>query len=199
VLVEADMPVAPTDDAAGAPSTQVAQLSSTALEDVFLEIPRMFDDQMEVPDAIDFVLDLAHRHVPSEHALLMFTSGPEDGEELHLYAAAARGPASETLLSARFSLEAGIPAASLQAGITLSIGSPARDARHNDELRRAGVREERCLLVAPIQYQDRAFGVLVLLNREGSPVFTEGDSNVIAYVGKEMGRFIQQVIIDPAP
>jgi hypothetical protein len=189
VLVETDTPVERESS-----TSPPADLASTALEDVFLEIPRMFDDRMPVEDAIDFILDLAFKHVPSEHAVLLFSSSPEDGEELHLYAAAARGPAKAGIEKTKFSIEAGIPAASLQSGITISVGDPPSDPRYVNDLRRAGVAKETSVISAPIQHLDRAFGVLLLVNRTGRGIFTEVDSNVISYIAKEMGRFIQQIL-----
>lgn len=167
--------------------------SVAALEDVFLEIPAIFEPGFAMEDAIDFVVDLAMKHIASEHALLMFASDQAD----HLYAAAVRSPKEKALMDARFSIHDGIPSESLRNGVSLALVEPSRDTRYTEEFRRFGIHESS-IAIAPIQSNDRAFGVIVLINRVGRGFYSADDSNVLAYLGLQMGALIEQQL-DAAP
>ncbi len=159
---------------------------AVALEDVFLEIPAIFEPGYAMEDAIDFVIDLLTRHVPCEAALMCFASDQAD----HLYVAAARGAGRKKLEEATLSIHEGIPAESLRNGVAIALVDPSRDKRHKAELKKYGI-TETSMCCAPVQHEARAFGVLVLVNRSGASHFSSDDSNVVSYIGLQMGKFIQ--------
>lgn len=161
--------------------------TETALEDVFLEMPRIFEPDFQMEDAIDFVTDLAMRYVPSEHGALLFASDTAD----FLYFASARGPVTERLLDAELPIDHGVPAACLRSGIAIALADPNNDPRHTDDLTRLGV-TERSIVVAPVQHGERAFGVLLLVNRQERAFFSPYDTNIVTYIAGQMGKFIQQ-------
>lgn len=194
ILQQAAVPSAPTDDTSKRVPDAAVQMRTrldsrstvAALEDVFLEIPQIFDGDMAMEDAIDFVIDLAMKHVPSEHAMIFFASDMAD----HLYVAAARGAREKALGDAQISIHEGIPAESLRNGVSLALVEPARDTRYRPELAKFGVNEKN-LIASPVQHGDRAFGVIVMANRVGADYFAAEDSNVVSYIGLQMGRFIE--------
>ena len=168
---------------------QEEQISETALEDVFLEIQDIFEPGYAMEDAIDFVVDLAKKYIPSSHAGLLFAADTGD----HLYFAAARGKGSDDLYECEVPIDRGIPAFTLRNGISLSINDPKTDSRYEDTIARRAKVEEKSIATAPIQAGERAFGVLFLLNREDRPRgYSQYDTNILTYIGSRMGEFIQQ-------
>ncbi len=161
--------------------------TETALEDVFLEMPRIFEPDFAMEDAIDFVIELSMRYVPSEHGALLFASDAAD----YLYFASARGPQTDRLLDAELPIDKGVPAACLRSGIAIALADPGSDPRHTDDLTRLGV-SEKSMVVAPVQHNERAFGVLLLVNRQERDFYSPYDTNIVTYIAGQMGRFIQQ-------
>lgn len=185
VLQETSRP-APQPDA---PPLAEPISDSAALEDVFLETPRMFDENMDLEVAIDFIADLAFRYLPSEHLAVLFSSDNAD----HLYAATARGPKQSAIEKANFSIEKGLPAASLQTGISIAVVNPPNDPRYHNDFALAGLQETN-IVCAPIQSGERGFGTLVLLNRRDRAFYADSDVQVATYIGSQLGRFIQQML-----
>jgi hypothetical protein len=178
----------------GKESSESQSVSETALEDVFLEIMSIFEPDYAMEDAIDFVLDLAMKYVPSESGGLMFASDSADS----LYFAAARGVGKKKLLKADFSIREGVPARALKDGLAIAVAQPDQDGRHTDELHKKAGITVNSITAAPIQSGDRAFGVLMLVNRKGRSFYSQYDANIVAYIGQQMGKFIQDQL-DAAP
>ena len=175
-------------------SQEMQSISETALEDVFLEITSIFEPEYAMEDAIDFVLDLAMKYVPSATGGLMFASDSADS----LYFAATRGAGKKKLLKGEYSIREGVPARALKDGLALAVAQPKKDGRYTDELAEKGGFEVKSITAAPIQSGERAFGVLVLVNREDRSFYSQYDANIVAYIGQQMGKFIQDQL-DAAP
>lgn len=176
-------------DTADVPPAQSESVGESALEDVFLDIMTIFEPGYAMEDAIDFVIDLGMRYVPSEHGLVLFASDKAD----FLYAAAARGPLAQPILDAKFPIDRGIPAESLRHGIALSLTNPQTDTRYSPDYAGVGI-QEQSIVAAPIQSGERAFGVFVLFNRKGRAFYSQYDANIVSYIGAQMGKFIQQMV-----
>jgi len=174
-------------------SLPAESVSDSALEDVFLDIMTIFEPGYAMEDAIDYVIELATRYVPSAHGALLFASDQAD----HLYVAAARSPVEAQWHPLQLSIKDGIPANALKNGVSIALVNPANDKRHRPELEQIGIRESS-VLCAPIQHNDRAFGVLLLIDRNGRTFYSQGDANVATYLGQQLGKFIQQ-LLDSAP
>lgn len=188
----APAPVKSADEPAAA--SEDASISDTALEDVFLEIMAIFEPDYALEDAIDFVLDLASRSVPSAAGGVMFASDQAD----HLYFAAAKGEGRKQLLKGQFDIAKGVPAVALREGVALALSDPSGDPRYTNELAEAAGVDVRSICCAPIQHGARAFGVMVLLNRKERGFYSQYDSNILSYIGGQMGKFIQEQL-DAAP
>lgn len=180
--------------AAAEPAAPSGPVSETALEDVFLEIMTLFEPGFGMEAAIDFCLDLATKHIPCGSTGLLFASDAAD----HLYFAAARGDAKKKLGKLELSILKGIPAAVLREGVAIASASLADDARHTTELAEKSGLAVESICCAPIQAGDRAFGVLLLMNRKERSFFSQYDSNIATYIGSQMGRYIQDQL-DAAP
>lgn len=193
VLQETHAP-APVDPVDPSDSQGPTTITETALEDVFLEIMDIFEPGYALEDAIDFVLELATRSVPCATGGVMFASDQAD----HLYFASAKGDGRKKLLKGQFSISQGVPAVSLREGVALALAEPANDARHTPELAETTGEAIRSIVCAPIQHGARAFGVMLLVNRKERGFFSQYDSNILSYIGAQMGRFIQEQL-DAAP
>jgi hypothetical protein len=160
----------------------------TALEDAFLEMPTITENNYAIEDAIDFVVDLANRLIPAASTTIFFAS---DGGGT-LYCAAARGQNHKALVDVTIPMERGVAAHALQSGRVISIIDPTKDPRYTEPLQKKLGYPEENILVAPIQSGERAFGVLMLFNRaRRKGGFTPYDGNVAGYIGAELGKFIE--------
>ena len=163
-------------------------VTETALEDVFLEIMTIFEPGFSMEQAIDFCLDLATKYIPCGSSGLLFASDAAD----HMYFAASRGDGRKKYAKAQLDIQRGIPASSLRDGVAIASSSALNpDPRHTDELAQVGGIDVHSVCCAPIQSGDRAFGVILLLNRQQRDYFSQYDSNIIAYIGTQLGRYIQ--------
>ncbi|MFT6395357.1 MAG: hypothetical protein ACJAYU_000099 [Bradymonadia bacterium] len=187
-----DSIISEVPDAKETPENQ--SISETALEDVFLEITSIFEPDFAMEDAIDFVIELAMKYVPSGSGGLMFAADTADS----LYFAAARGAGKKKFLKGDFSIREGVPAAAVRDGIAIAVANPAKDGRHTDELADKGGFEVKSIAASPIQSGPRAFGALVLMNRKDRSFYSQYDANIVAYIGQQMGKFIQDQL-DAAP
>lgn len=168
-------------------------ISETALEDVFLEIMAIFEPEYAMEDAIDFVLDLARKYIPSAAGGLLFASDSAD----HLYFAQARGKGRKKALKAQLDIQKGIPARCLKDGASIAV-KPSNDPRHTPELGEILGLDVASICCAPIQSGPRAYGVMVLVNREERDFFSQYDANILTYIGSQMGKYIQEQL-DAAP
>lgn len=172
--------------AAAADAPRTATVSESALEDVFLDIMTIFEPNYPLEDAIDFVLELGKKAIPCEHGALFFAN--DDASSL--YVATAFGPSRARFLDAEVSILEGLPALAMREGFTVNVSNPATDNRHTPELEeRAGIKATS-LICAPVQFEGRAFGAITLINRENAS-FAPEEANILAYIGQQMGKFIQ--------
>lgn len=175
------------DEPSNATETNAA-ISDSALEDAFLEIPAIFEPGVEMPDAIDFVIDKLKGYVPCSNAGILFTS--ESGDTL--YFAAARGKGSKKMLECDLPLDNGLMSRSLRNGVAFAVSDVVNDSRYDPTFTSATGIKMNSLLCAPVQKGPRSFGVIVLINREGRDAFHQYDVNVASYLGNQLGTYIQR-------
>ena len=190
-LPATDAPSAtPTDGRLEAETEAWAEESQMALEDIFLEMPGIFAPGVTAPDAIDFIVDTARKYLPSEYVAVFLV----DDMAEEIYCAQARGKGVRQLLDATFPLDAGFIGYCIRNGVGLSCSDPTNDKRDDATFTRVTGIDVRSIACGPIQYQERTFGVLALFNREGHTHFSQGDLNVVNYIGAQMGEFLQRQI-----
>ena len=176
------------------PEDAFGGVSETALEDVFLEMPAIFEPGYATEDAIDFILDLAMKYIPCTHGGVLFAADTADS----IYFASARGTGAEKCLEIDLPIDRGIAATALRNGFSLVVGDAPNDPRYDPTMANlTGIREQT-VLAAPIQAGERAFGVVMLINRQQRDGFTQYDSNIVSYIASQMGTFIQTQL-DSAP
>lgn len=168
---------------------------NAALEDAFLELPALFERNMEIEDGIDFIADLTARLVPSANTSIFFAS---DGGGT-FYCAQSRGQGIKKMLDHTVPMDRGLAALAVQGGRVISVFEPAKDVRNAAPLNEQLGFAEQSVLVAPIQAGERAFGVIILVNREKrTDGFSKSDANVAAYIGSEFGKYIE-IQLDAGP
>ena len=168
---------------------------NAALEDAFLELPALFERNMAIEDGIDFIADLTARLVPSANTSIFFAS---DGGGT-FYCAQSRGQGIKKMLDHTVPMDRGLAALAVQGGRVISVFEPAKDVRNAAPLNEQLGFAEQSVLVAPIQAGERAFGVIILVNREKrTDGFSKSDANVAAYIGGEFGKFIE-IQLDAGP
>ena len=168
---------------------------NAALEDAFLELPALFERNMEIEDGIDFIADLTARLIPSANTSVFFAS---DGGGT-FYCAQSRGQGIKKMLDHTVPMDRGLAALAVQGGRVISVFEPAKDVRNAAPLNEQLGFAEQSVLVAPIQAGERAFGVIILVNRgKRTDGFSKSDANVAAYIGGEFGKFIE-IQLDAGP
>ncbi len=168
---------------------------NAALEDAFLELPALFERNMEIEDGIDFIADLTARLIPSANTSVFFAS---DGGGT-FYCAQSRGQGIKKMLDHTVPMDRGLASLAVQGGRVISVFEPAKDVRNAAPLNEQLGFAEQSVLVAPIQSGERAFGVIILVNREKrTDGFSKSDANVAAYIGGEFGKFIE-IQLDAGP
>ncbi len=165
-------------------------VSETALEDVFLEIPHIFEPEVEMADAIDFVLDLAKKYIPCDQGGLVFTS--DDGS--HLYFAAARGRGTKKMIQCKLSNEDGVFARTMRSAVAISLIDATQTDYYDPAFTDQTGVKLGSVLAAPVHHGQRTFGVLAMMNRQNRDSFTSLDSNIVQYIATQMGQYIQHQI-----
>lgn len=178
-----------------APASASDDNANAALEDAFLELPALFERNMAIEDGIDFIADLTARLIPAANTSIFFAS---DGGGT-FYCAQSRGQGTKKMLDHTVPMDRGFAALAVQGGRVISVFEPAKDGRNAAPLEKQLGFAEHSVLVAPIQSGERAFGVIIIVNREKrADGFSKGDANVAAYIGSEFGKYIE-VQLDAGP
>jgi hypothetical protein len=168
------------------------RLTESAIEDVFLEIPDLFEEERSLESAVEFCLDLALRYIDAESGSVLFA----DATGRTLYFAAVRGPMAEEILAHDYEIPItdGIVGFCTRRGVSLNISDPAADPRFFPGIARELDYPTRSILCAPVQCEGRCFGAIEVINRRQGLAFTEGDANILSYIGAQAGRFIANLL-----
>jgi hypothetical protein len=150
---------------------------------------------MAIEDGIDFIADLTARLIPSANTSIFFAS---DGGGT-FYCAQSRGQGIKKMLDHTVPMDRGLASLAVQGGRVISVFEPAKDVRNAAPLNEQLGFAEQSVLVAPIQSGERAFGVIILVNRQKrTDGFSKSDANVAAYIGGEFGKYIE-IQLDAGP
>ncbi|MCA9563436.1 MAG: GAF domain-containing protein [Myxococcales bacterium] len=173
-------------------SEEDMRVADNALEAVFLEISDLFEGNRTMEEAVAFCLDLVMRNIPAESGAVVFA----DESGANLYFAAARGPKATSLLDGDFQvpIDKGIVGFCTRSGVSLAISDASSDPRFFSEVSESLGYQTKSVACAPIQCDGMAYGAIELLNYKGQSGFAPSDANVLSYVGKQCGRFIQRML-----
>ena len=132
------------------------------------------------------------KHIKAESGSVMFA----DEAGRFLYFAAARGPKAAEILSTDFQvpIKAGIVGFCTRTGVSLAIADAPRDPRFFKDVSEAVGYQAQSLVAAPIQCEGQSFGVIELLNHRERTSFNGAETNILTYIGTQVGRFIHNLI-----
>ena len=161
----------------GATEERLAEVFE-AMQDLFLLTTQR--------EAAAFALDLALDKIPCEAGSTVLN----DVDRGDLYFAAVRGPAAERLTGVRLEHGVGLIGAAARSLETIAIPDAAKDARFNSDFDKMTGFQSRTILCAPLLFEGRSVGAIELLNKLGGGAFTQGDINVLSYIGENLGNFV---------
>lgn len=195
IISEKAMPTSTGIKALGSgpiPQETHARVTDSSIEDVFLEIGDLFEDDKSMEDAISFSIDLAMRHISAESGSVLFAE--ETGRSL--YFVAARGPKSEELLQQDFlvPIKSGIVGFCTRTGVGLAVADAPDDPRFFKDISDEIGYATRSIICSPIQCEGQSFGAIELINHTDCPSFNTAEMNILSYIGKQVGRFIHTQI-----
>ena len=201
ILMQAQAPVAATPslrraDAVAPPLIKGAApvvafpepQSDDILEDIFLESPALLESATDLTDACEKMLMFAMQKMPAEHGAVFLSESP--GRPL--ICAAAAGALADAMCRVELPASSGFTAYTMQTGVSLSVTSPANDPRYSPEFARAGLKENSILFASV--HDESTYGVVVLLNRHQPNGFSAVEASALAYVGRQLGEYIQALI-----
>jgi hypothetical protein len=156
------------------------------LAEVFEELQELFF-LTDLQTAVDFVMDLAMRKIPSEAGAILFA----DVSARDLYFMTARGPKANDVMPFRVPMGQGIVGFAAVEGMALAVSDVKRDKRFYREISEKVRFDTRCILCAPITIDSRCGGAIELLNRVGSDHYSPGDVNIVSYMADQLGRWLK--------
>ncbi len=170
------------------------KVSETLIEDVFLEIQDIHENNMSMEDVINFVMDMAVDKINAESGSILLAD--VNGKEL--YFATARGPKANEIMSFRVPMGQGLAGFCAREGVSLAISDAQRDPRFYKEISQALGYETRSLLCVPIQQEGQIYGVIEVINKKSASNFSSDETNALAYIGRQLARYIFEVVISGA-
>lgn len=171
-----------------------AKVSETLIEDVFLEIQDIHENNMSMEDVINFVMDMAVDKINAESGSILLAD--VNGKEL--YFATARGPKAKEIMSFRVPMGQGLAGFCAREGVSLAISDAQRDPRFYKKISQALGYETRSLLCVPIQQDGQIYGVIEVINKKSDSNFSSDETNALAYIGRQLARYIFEVVISGA-
>jgi signal transduction protein with GAF and PtsI domain len=143
-----------------------------------------------VGEGLNFLLDLALEKIPSESASVL-RSNLGTGE---LSFSVVRGPKAKELAAAKITLSPGEGIAGFCAaeGVSLAVADVQKDPRHFHEVASRIGYQPRSILCSPMMVHGRVFGVMQLLNRQGSETYTEHELGLLSYVAHQAAVFLSR-------
>lgn len=168
-----------------------ASVTENILEDIFLEIQAIHEQDMAMEDAVNFIIDMAMDKVPAESGAILFAD--VNGREL--YFATARGPKANEIMEFRVPMGVGISGFCAKEGVSLAISDAQNDPRFYKKISDALGYTTHSVACAPIQHEGRVYGCVELMNRSGGSTFSTNEVNALTYIGKQFAEYINRLIM----
>ena len=164
-------------------------VSTSALEEVFLEINQIHEGSMSMEQVINFVMDLSMSKIRAEAGSIMFAD--VNGKEL--YFATARGPKASEVMDFRVPMSKGLVGFCAREGVSLAISDAEKDPRFYAEISEKLGYDTKNLICAPVQFEGRVYGAIELMNK--STPFDNTEVRVLTYIGRQLAKFVNDLIM----
>ncbi|RAL20568.1 hypothetical protein DL240_16150 [Lujinxingia litoralis] len=167
------------------------KVAANLIEDVFLEIQAIHENNMALEDVVNFVMDMVMEKLDAESGSILFAD--VNGREL--YFASARGPKANEIMSFRVPMGEGIVGFCAREGVSLAISDVHQEPRFYKKISEALGYETTSLACSPIQYQGRVYGAIEVINKKGASSFAGQEISAMAYIGRQLAEFIHELIM----
>lgn len=167
------------------------KVAANLIEDVFLEIQTIHENDMALEDVVNFVMDMVMDKLDAESGSILFAD--VNGREL--YFAAARGPKADEIMSFRVPMGQGIVGFCAREGVSLAISDVHQDPRFYKKISESLGYETTSLACSPIQFEGRVYGAVEVINKKGASSFAGQEISAMAYIGRQLAEFIHQLIM----
>jgi len=159
---------------------------SAVLADLFIDTMAMVG--MDEATAADFVLDQALKTIRAEAASVILSDVNSALNDL--YFAAARGKVAEKLKDIRIPRGKGIVGFSVEIACPVTVSDAKANPNFYRQVSERTGYETRSILSVPIQYEDRTYGAIELVNKIGSDRWTAGELNVVQLLAQKLGEVL---------
>jgi Nif-specific regulatory protein len=139
------------------------------------------------------ILDIAMIALPCEASSVFRTD-----RKGNLTLVAARGRVADKVVGLKLKKGQGIAGACAKDARTLPVSDVAHDPRHAAAITKALGFETRSILAVPIVHQDRVFGVIELVNKQGSNEFQRHELDLVERIGRTAGDLLVRLGEDKA-
>ncbi|RDV38398.1 GAF domain-containing protein [Bradymonadaceae bacterium TMQ3] len=167
------------------------KVAANLIEDVFLEIQAIHENNMALEDVVNFVMDMVMEKLNAESGSILFAD--VNGREL--YFAAARGPKAEEIMSFRVPMGQGIVGFCAREGVSLAISDVHQDPRFYKKISESLGYETTSLACSPVQFEGRVYGAIEVINKKGASSFAGQEISAMAYIGRQLAEFIHELIM----
>ena len=167
------------------------KVAANLIEDVFLEIQTIHENNMALEDVVNFVMDMVMEKLNAESGSILFAD--VNGREL--YFAAARGPKADEIMSFRVPMGQGIVGFCAREGVSLAISDVHQDPRFYKKISESLGYETSSLACSPIQFEGRVYGAIEVINKRGASSFAGQEISAMAYIGRQLAEFIHELIM----
>ena len=167
------------------------KVAANLIEDVFLEIQAIHENNMALEDVVNFVMDMVMEKLNAESGSVLFAD--VNGREL--YFAAARGPKADEIMSFRVPMGQGIVGFCAREGVSLAISDVHQDPRFYKKISESLGYETTSLACSPIQFEGRVYGAIEVINKKGASSFAGQEISAMAYIGRQLAEFIHELIM----
>lgn len=178
-------------DITGAKGRYQPGQTTEMLADVFMRASEIHDYGVDRTAAMKFVLELALNDVHAAGGGVMLTDLNSPNQEL--WFEACDGVGASSLQNLRIPMGQGIVGFYTQQALHQVIPDVAQEPRfQSDVLAQLGL-SIGSLLVAPIAYQERVWGCIMLFNPAGRRPFTQGELSIMNYLAHTAGEYLSTI------
>lgn len=161
------------------------------VDDVVSEMFMATEDlhEKDPKEAASFVLGLINKYVEAQAASVFMSDVNSALNDLII--TAASGPIGDKIVGIHVPLGKGIVGFSVVNGVKLIVNSANNNPNFYGKLDEEFGFQTKSILCVPIQFEDRTYGAIELINKPNDESWTTYDSNVLESVGRLMGRAVE--------